>query len=196
MQAFDAAHMVEQKDMAEIAHVLGIRLRIQIAWDQSWKVYGQHGPIRHLYHTWRRGGDPTGNNKGHFEPMLVRSPSESDGGAGSAPSSDAHPRVAADTPSRLTLEAMMDPHSEQGQEWARLLLHPPHFEPARRRLAKSRAHLASCLTTLFEGPSPCCGVGCAWRKLFMRFLASWIMSFPECGKVLRLLLGVQLALAA
>ena len=46
----------------------------------------------------------------------------------------------------------MDPHSEQGQEWAHLLLHPPHFEPARRRLAQARAHLASCLITLFEGP--------------------------------------------
>ena len=45
----------------------------------------------------------------------------------------------------------MDPHNEQGQEWAHLLLHLPHTEPARRRLAQSRAHLAGCLTTLFEG---------------------------------------------
>ena len=47
----------------------------------------------------------------------------------------------------------MDPHSEQGQEWAHFLLHPPHFEPARRRLAQTRARLAGCITTLFEGPN-------------------------------------------
>ena len=46
----------------------------------------------------------------------------------------------------------MDPHSEQGQEWAHALLHPPHVEPARRRLELARARLASCITTLFEGP--------------------------------------------
>ena len=46
----------------------------------------------------------------------------------------------------------MDPHSGQGQEWALLLLHPPQLEPALRRLAQARAQLASCLTTLFEGP--------------------------------------------
>ena len=46
----------------------------------------------------------------------------------------------------------MGPHSEQGEEWAHALLHPTQVEPARRRLAQTRARLAGCITTLFEGP--------------------------------------------